>query len=484
MTMQLKSQIKLQNNDQYILIPACADAKNWHPLVDSWISAQMHKQQIKLKVGEIHLLYPNDHQTVVVFGLGNAQEITATKVRRASAVAVKSLIAKKPKHLALHLIPELMPFLQSLAEGIGLANYQPAKFKTSKNSEEKPQTIESLMISSSPKLSSEQIQHLKNGLKIADSVNLVRDLVNAPPNYVNPKTMAEQAKKLAKNSGFKVSVIEKVQLEKLGLGALLGVNRGSEIGAKLVVMEYSPPKVSGKPIALVGKGVTFDTGGINLKPSDAMDWMKMDMAGAAVVLGVFNLLRDLKVRQKVIGLLPLTDNSVDALAQKPQDIVTSFSGKTIEIGNTDAEGRLILADAISYAIKKYQPAQIVDIATLTGACMIALGDCLAGLFGNNVDLIKQLQASAERTGEEVWHLPIHEKHREEMKGKFADLNNVSGSRLGGASTAAAFLEEFVEKTPWAHLDIAGVAKPAKVWDTEHDGATGFGVRLLIDFLLQ
>ena len=325
---------------------------------------------------------------------------------------------------------------------------------------------------------------IRKGQTIAEGVNKVRDFINAPHNLMDGTILTREARKIAKESKLKVTVLGKKQLEKLKMGALLGVNKGSAVGANLAILEHKPRGVKkDKPIVLVGKGVTFDSGGYNLKSGPWYADMKMDMSGAAVVLGVMGLCGKLNIPHHIIGMTPITDNLIDKDAQKVSDIVTSYSGKTIEVNNTDAEGRLILADTMSYAVDKYKPKMMIDIATLTGACVMALGEKYAGLFGNNEKLIEKLGKAGREVDELTWHMPIHPDHTKEMKSKIADLQNANyGGQGGGASTAAAFLQEFVGKTQWAHLDIAGTAFVKHPKKYESPMGTGYGVRLLTHFL--
>jgi len=431
------------------------------------------------------VFYPekNDHPTkTVIWSFAKHQDITSTKIRSNFAMAIKYLRNHPLAELSIQLNAEFFKYSQEIGEALALANYNPAIYKTGKDAEDSAAKIIHTLNIISKDISRVHKYNFEEGIKIGLAVNQVRDLVNGPHNLVNVKTMTDKAKEIAAKNHYGLKILDKKQLQKLKMGALLGVNQGSHEEAKLLVLEYLPLGKRQEPTAIVGKGVVFDTGGVNLKPSQGITEMHMDMAGGAAVLGVFSLLKELEIKQNVIGLIPLTDNSVDSQAQKPSDIVTSYSGKTIEIGNTDAEGRLILCDAITYAVRTYKPSQVIDIATLTGACLVALGDQMAGMFGNNERMKDRMRNAALETNEEVWEMPIHENHRKAMKGKFADLNNVGDSGLGGACTAAAFLEEFVEKTDWIHLDIAGPAMPKKHKDIDFVGGTGFGVRLLTKFL--
>jgi len=323
-------------------------------------------------------------------------------------------------------------------------------------------------------------QAVREGVAIANGVDLAKDLSNLPPNICTPTHLAEQARELArKHRTFKVTVVDRLQMEKLGMGALLAVARGSHEPPKFVIIEYRGSKDAGKPIALVGKGVTFDSGGISIKPAAAMDEMKFDMCGAASVLGTLSAVAELKLPLHIVGAIPATENLPGGSATKPADIVTSLSGQTIEILNTDAEGRLILCDAITYVEKHHEPKVLIDIATLTGACVIALGNHATGLFSNHPPLANALLEAGKTAGDPAWQLPLWEEYQSQLDSPFADMANVGG-REGGAITAACFLSRFTGKLHWAHLDIAGTA-----WRTgKQKGATGRPVPLLMQYLLH
>jgi leucyl aminopeptidase len=414
--------------------------------------------------------------------LGKKDKLNATEVRNIFATVVKTIKNGKFTEISIVLPDELLAFVEELGQAVEMGNYYAAKYKSGKEREELENKQIKKITFINEKLDKKIQEMLKRGMAIGQAVNLVRDLVNGPPNIVSIDAMADLAKDVATENKYKIQILDKPKLEKLKMGALLGVNRGSASGAKLVIMEHLPNGKKEKPTIIVGKGIIFDTGGYNLKPSMAMDGMNMDMAGAAVVLGTFMLLKKLNVKRNVIGVFPLTDNMVSDNAQRPTEVVTTFSGKTVEIGNTDAEGRLVLADAISYALKNYDAASVIDLATLTGACRAALGERYAGLLGNNKALKQKLRKAGAATDEALWPLPLHPDHTKSMKSKIADLNNIDGTGLAGASTAAAFIAEFVEKKPWAHLDIAGVASVKSPKRCDVPGATGFGVRLLLKYL--
>jgi leucyl aminopeptidase len=303
-------------------------------------------------------------------------------------------------------------------------------------------------------------------------------LGNLPPNICTPTYLGEQAKKLAKQYGFKVEVLEKAEIEKLGMGSFLGVAQGSIEPPRLIVLQYLKGKKSQKPVVLVGKGITFDTGGISLKPGAEMDEMKYDMCGAASVLGTFKAIGEMKLAINAVGIIPTCENMPDAGAIKPGDILTSMSGQTIEVLNTDAEGRLILCDALTYA-ERFEPSAVVDIATLTGACVIALGHHPSGLFSNKDALAKELLEAGEISHDRAWHMPLWDDYQHQLDSNFADMANIGG-RAGGSITAACFLSRYAKKYDWAHLDIAGTA-----WKSgKEKGGTGRPVPLLTTFLAQ
>ena len=314
----------------------------------------------------------------------------------------------------------------------------------------------------------------------AEGMTLTRDLANMPSNYCTPLFLAETAATLAEqHQEITVNILEEADCEKLGMGAFLAVAQGSETPAKFITLSYQGGKQDEAPIALVGKGVTFDTGGISIKPGAAMDEMKYDMSGGATVLGVFKALGELKPNINVVGVIPATENMPSGKALKPGDVIHSMSGQTIEVLNTDAEGRLILCDALTYAQQTFKPSKVIDIATLTGACIIALGHHISGLMSNDEDLTQAILAAGNRTYDRFWQLPLSEEYDEQLKSNFADMANIGG-RAAGTITAGQFLQRFIKKVPWAHCDIAGTA-----WVSgENKGATGRPVPAMVEFLLN
>ena len=317
----------------------------------------------------------------------------------------------------------------------------------------------------------------KIGNAIAAGVSIAKTLGNLPGNICTPTYLADEAKRLAKAGGFKTQVLDRAACAKLKMGSFLSVAAGSREPPKFIVMEYRGAPKSEKPVVLVGKGITFDTGGISLKPGEGMDEMKFDMCGAASVLGAFQALASLKPEINLIGLIPTTENMPGGAATKPGDVVTSMSGQTIEILNTDAEGRLILCDALTYA-ERYEPQAVIDIATLTGACVVALGHVASGLYANDEELAAEVLRAGQATHDRAWHMPLWEDYQEQLKSNFADMANIGG-RPAGSVTAACFLSRFTKKYKWAHLDIAGTA-----WKSgAAKGATGRPVALLVEFVL-
>lgn len=362
-----------------------------------------------------------------------------------------------------------------VALGMILRSYKFNRYKTRKNDENgEPKHAPKITIATVDTHGAKKAFEAAEA--IADGVIQARNLVNEPANVLGPVEFAEEAEKLGK-LGVKVEVLGEKEMKKLGMGALLGVAQGSVRPPRLVVMEWNGAKSKEKPVVFVGKGVVFDTGGISIKPALGMEEMKGDMGGAAAVTGLMRALAGRKAKVNAIGVIGLVENMPDGNAQRPGDIVTSMSGQTIEVINTDAEGRLVLADALHYANKRFEPRFIINLATLTGACMVALGQHHAGLFSNDDELADQLYDAGQASGEKLWRLPLGVEYDKMIDSKFADMKNSSG-RYGGAITAAQFLKRFVGDTPWAHLDVAGTAMDSRENEYNQSWGSGFGVRLL------
>ncbi len=427
---------------------------------------------------------------VLVLGLGDAGKLDVTKAELIGGRLLGALNTQGAESAVFLNAEELdvknFNLIPQILFGLRLGSYE---FENYKRKPEKPDTkLKTLSIlGDNTKAMAKEFEELEY---LAQSVFITRDLVNEPPNKLYPETFANFIKKTLVPLGVKVEIFDKAKIEKLGMGLLYAVGQASEHEPRFVVMTW--PGKGGvknkkqKPIALVGKGMTYDSGGLSLKPGDAMVTMKMDMAGAGAVTGAMHMLAKRKCKAKVVGVVPIAENSISDEAYRPDDIITSYSGKTVEVLNTDAEGRLILADALTYVQEKFDPEIIIDLATLTGAILIALGLDYCGVFSNNDDLWKKLDASAKATGEKVWRMPIDENFRRELDSPFADIKNIGNGRFGGSSTAAAFLSEFVDKgRPWAHLDIAGVATIKSARPTNPKPfASGYGVRLLNDFIKE
>ncbi len=361
-----------------------------------------------------------------------------------------------------------------LAQGARLRSYRFDKYRTREKPEQKPTLKRLTFMVEDPAAARRAHEPLE---RIADGVFLTRDLVSEPANVIYPESLAERAKALAE-LGVVVDVLGEKQMKKLGMGALLGVGQGSARESQLVVLQWKGASdAKQRPIAFVGKGVTFDTGGISIKPAQGMEDMKWDMAGAGTVIGLMHALAARKAKVNAVGICGLVENMPSGTAQRPGDIVTSMSGQTIEVINTDAEGRLVLADALWYCQEQFKPQAVVDLATLTGAIMVALGTIHGGLFSNNDTLAERLAAAGKATGELLWRMPLGEAYDKMINSDAADMKNIGG-RNGGAITAAQFIQRFIKDTPWAHLDIAGMAWSDKDSATAPKGATAFGVRLL------
>lgn len=425
-------------------------------------------------------------ERVLLLGLGKERGISLSGLRQAASSATRQLAEKQVGSFLLAL-PQvavkksgLAERTQAVAEGVLLADYRYDRYLSTKKPGQ-PVALEKvgLLIAAE-----EGVREAQAGLADAEAicagVCFARDLVNDPGNRKSPEYLAMEAVRMAEGAGIDCRLLKREQLEKQGFGALLGVAQGSGRDPYLIVLEYRGGNGEQKPIALVGKGVVFDAGGISLKPADKMDEMKMDMAGGAAVLGAMFSAAQLRLPVNLVAVVPAVENLPSGTAIRPGDILTSLSGKTIEVLNTDAEGRLILADALTY-VGRYQPRVVIDLATLTGACIIALGNHAAAVLGNHDGLIRQLLRAGERSGEKFWQLPLWDDYAAQIKSDFADMKNIGG-RAAGTITAAAFLQQFADEYTWAHLDIAGMAWEEKGRPGQPKGGTGFGVRALIEYL--
>jgi leucyl aminopeptidase len=418
---------------------------------------------------------------LLVVGAGKAEKFTTAELRRVAGAALRHLKSRGIRRLAL-LAREGQrdaASAQAATEGLLLADFEADKYKTEKKNN-KP--VEAAALAGWPE--AEARAGSDRGRIIAEAQNFARDLVNEPSNRLTPRVLAERAEAMAKEAGLACEVFDEKQLAEMKAGALLSVAQGSEEPPRMIVITYTPEKPrAGSPVlGLVGKAVTFDTGGISIKPSEGMEKMKYDMSGGAAMLGVMRALAQLKPPVKVVCVVPAVENMPSGRAQKPGDVQIAMSGKSIEVINTDAEGRLILADGLAYA-RRLGATHLVDAATLTGAIVVALANVNVGAFGSDPALLDRVLASAKRAGEKMWPMPVDEDYREMIKSTVADIQNVGSGKGGGAITAAMFLKEFAEETPWVHLDIAGTAwlDEAKPWSAK--GGTGVAVRTLVDLAM-
>lgn len=421
-------------------------------------------------------------QRILLAGIGKKENLTKDTIR-----FVSGKIAQKARELKLSEFSIISPpsyvteptsAVSQIIEGAKMALYKFEKFKTEKVETSPNLTI---IVSKSNKI----LKSVKIAEIVADGAIFTKSIANLPPNECTPTTLANFAKSMSKKNKMKCNIISEPELKKKGFGGISAVGQGSKNQPKLIILEHNRGRKNDRPIVLVGKAVTFDTGGISLKPGAAMDEMKFDKCGGCTVLGIMKSISELKLPINVVGIVPSVENMPGGESYRPGDIIKLYSGKTAEILNTDAEGRLILADALSYGEKHYDPKAIIDFATLTGACIVALGTNVAAIVSNDEKLTKKINDSSKRTTEEVWELPLNQDYMNMIKSDVADMKNVGIGRAAGTITAAAFLKNAIEKTPWTHIDIAGVAwtqGATKEKPYNPKGATGFGVRLILDYL--
>lgn len=456
--------------------------------LDGAISQLMAEGEIRGKEGEltlVHTLGRIPAPRVLVLGLGKAESFDLTTLRNGVAAAVRHL--RKTNATTIATVPlgaggleqSAVSSAQAIAEGALLGLYT---FERHKKREEDEREIEELTIVESDAAKLEALwDGVETGRILAEATNWARDLANEPANYLTPTEMAERAQSLALESGLECRVLERRDMEELGMNALLGVARGSHEPPKLIVLQYRGAGAEAPVLGLVGKGITFDTGGISIKPAQGMQDMKSDMAGAAAVIAAMGAIARLRPKINVTALAPATENMPGGGAQRPGDVVRAMNGKTIEVINTDAEGRLILADALAYA-RQLNLSPVVDVATLTGAIIIALGRATMGAMTNNEAFLERVRAAATSAGEKLWELPLLDEYKEHIKSDVADIKNV-GNREAGSITGGLFLQEFIDDTPWVHLDIAGVDLVEKEKGILVKGSSGIPVRTLVNLAL-
>jgi len=455
--------------------------------LDGAISSLISRGEIKGKFGEVnivHTLGKLPAGIVAIAGLGKRQDFNVDKIRGLAGEFCRALRKLNCHKIATILHGagigniELEASAEAIAEGALLGLYSFIKYKRPEFED-----IEEMLIVVREKGEVPILEPaIGKGKVVAEATTLARDMVNEPANYMTPSQMAEAAKEIASKYNLELKVFDREDMEMMGMGALLGVAKGSNQPPKLITLSYKSDKRSEKAIGFLGKGITFDSGGISIKPSEGMGEMKDDMAGAAAVMTALGAIAQLKPKINVTAIIPATENLPSGTALKPGDVLKAMNGKTIEVISTDAEGRLILADALSYA-RKLGLSPLIDLATLTGACRVALGTLYSGLFDNNQDLVDKVLRVAERTGERMWQMPMPEEYKEQNKSEIANVKN-TGNRYGGAITAALFLAEFVDDTPWVHIDIAGTASSNKESGYIVKGATGVGVRTLVELALS
>jgi len=418
---------------------------------------------------------------LLLLGGGKPEEADSNLFRKLAGTATRTLRGKKAKTIAF-LIRAAERHAENgaaITEGVLLSLFEPDKYHTSGKTESRLQTA---IVTTAEGGIDELERGIERGRIIAEATNFGREVINEPANILTPTELAHRAWTMANEYGLRIDVIEEQGMKELGMGALLGVAQGSAEPPKLIVLTYTPEKESAETVAIVGKGITFDTGGISIKPADGMEKMKYDMAGGATTIAAMRAIALLKPAVRVIGIVPACENMPGSRAQRPGDVVTAMTGKTIEVINTDAEGRLVLADAVAYA-RKLGATKIVDLATLTGAVLIALGDVYVAAMGNDQAWIDEVMAAGKRSGEKFWQLPLDKEYREQIKSEIADIKNIGG-RKAGTITGAWFIGEFVEDTPWVHLDIAGTAWNESTKPHLAIGPTGVCVRTLVNLVCK
>jgi len=455
--------------------------------LDGVISSLISRREIKGKFGEVSIVHTFGKlpgRMVAVAGLGKSQDLNADRIRGIAGEFCRALRKLNCRKIATILHGagaggiEPVASAEAIAEGALLGLYSFTKYKKPEYEDVKEMLIVVKEEERAPSLE----RAVEKARVVAEAASLARTMIDEPANYMTPTRMAEAAREIAGKYDLGLKVLEVEDMEAMGMGALLGVARGSNEPPKLMTLSYRGDGRSQEALGFLGKGITFDSGGISIKPSEGMSEMKGDMAGAAAVVTALGAIAQLKPQINVTAIIPATENLPSGTALKPGDILKAMNGKTIEVISTDAEGRLILADALCYA-QKLGLSPLIDLATLTGACRIALGTLYGGLFSNNRDLAEKVLKAGERAGERMWQMPMPAEYKELIKSEIADIKN-SGNRLGGAITAALFLAEFAGDTPWVHVDIAGPASSTKESGYLVKGATGFGVRTLVEFALS
>ena len=457
--------------------------KEAHPKLSKTLTLAMENGEFEGKLNQVIVMYSPDCETAtryIAIGLGDTAKYTPDFLRQASATAAKKCIELKLGTFAIEFMGEDIldnDDAQALAEGLVMGSYRFLNYQ--KQADDAYAGIQSVIATAHASIAGP----LDYGLKISGGVALARDLGNHPSNIATPTYLADTAEAIAKKGGMKTTIYNREDFEKLGFGGISGVAQGSDVPPKFIIMEYMGGGKISKTLGLVGKGLTFDSGGISIKPSAGMDEMKFDMLGGAAVLGIMSVVAETKPNLNIIAVVPSTENMNGGEAYKPGDILTAYNGKTIEILNTDAEGRLILADGLSYITDKYELDGVVDFATLTGAVVVALGHRYSGIMTNDQDFADELISSGKKTQDRVWQMPMDDEYAEDIKSTIADVKNTGAGRTAGTIAAGAFLREFVkEGTSWCHVDIAGSGWLKKGRPYLPDGPSGAGVRLIMELI--
>ena len=438
------------------------------------ITQGIDMKDIKGKKGESHFFY-GAGKLILVLGLGRKDKIDPSSIRIAAGAAARASISRKVGSVAVECFCSGLESCQPMGEGLVLGSYQFLDYKTKDD--------ENFELDSASVIGCDS-DEISKGTEIGKAVCFSRDLSNHPGNVTTPTRLADAAREISDQAGMELTIFDRKEFTEMGMGGLAGVAQGTDEPPKFIILEYYGADKDERPKVLVGKGLTFDAGGISIKPASKMDEMKYDMCGSATVLGVFKAIAALRPKINVVGIVPSTENLVGAKAYKPGDILTAYNGKTIEVLNTDAEGRLILADGLSYASKHYEPEFILDFATLTGAVLVALGHIATGIMGTDGDLINRVKRSSENVGERVWEFPLWPEYCKQIRSDIADVKNIGAPRQAGTIAGGAFLKEFVgENIPWVHFDIAGTAWGVKPDPCNPKGsATGVAIRLVLDLL--
>ncbi len=467
-------------------------SKELDPAVFASIRETLENREFRGTFGSssiVHTLDKGPMKKIMLLGLGKREKFTDEAARISAgkaALKAKELGAKEFSMLQFSNLDEGL--IEAMTEGAVLALYSFDKYKAPDTTQDPPAKVEELAILiNSDSLKFQAVAERAN--VVAEAVNFGRDICNLPPNDCSPAQLAAIATSLAHDNGMKVRVIDRYELENMGMGGIVAVGKGSNSPPKLIILEYVGAQgdlQQQKPYLLVGKAVTFDTGGISIKPGEKMDEMKFDKCGGCVVLSVMRAAASMKLSVNIVGIIPSVENMPSSTSYRPGDIIKMYKGKTVEVQNTDAEGRMILADALAYGTSKYSPKAVIDLATLTGAAIVALGANVAAIVGTNKQLVDRLRKFADKTGEKMWELPLYDEFHDQIKSTYADMRNIGG-KPGGAITAAAFLSNFVGAFPWVHIDIAGTAWTQEgTYERSYNpkGATGFGVRTLVKLLME